>query len=73
MYAIVAASALVTSYAVFTILVLTLLSFLPQAAVIIGSAVGAVVSYQGHLIYSFRPISPTSTRKAESSAYDRLL
>ncbi len=54
-YAIVTAVAQGTSYAVFAALVLTLSSGLPQAALLVGAAVGALVSYNGHRLFAFAP------------------
>lgn len=54
-YAIVTATAQGTSYLIFAALVLTSLSGLPQAALVIGAAVGAVVSYNGHRLFAFAP------------------
>ena len=47
-----------TSYAVFAVLVLTVLSWLPQAALLIGAAFGAVIGYCGHRFLSFAPKKP---------------
>jgi putative flippase GtrA len=54
-YAIVTAVAQGTSYALFAALVLTVLAGLPQAALLCGAAVGAVVSYNGHRLFAFAP------------------
>jgi len=54
-YAAVTAASQGSSYAVFAALVLTLLSALPQAAIIIGAAVGAIVAYNGHRLFAFAP------------------
>ena len=54
-YAIVTAIAQGTSYGVFAVLVLTVLSSVPQIAILIGSAIGALVSYKGHHLLSFAP------------------
>jgi putative flippase GtrA len=54
-YLAVTAVAQGTSYAVFAMLVLTALAALPQAAVIGGAAVGALVSYNGHRLFAFAP------------------
>ncbi|MFD2184504.1 GtrA family protein [Rhodoplanes azumiensis] len=56
-YAVVTAVAQGTSYAVFALLVLTVLGALPQAAAVIGAAIAAVVSYNGHRLYAFAPIA----------------
>jgi len=71
-YAIVTAAAQATSYAVFAALVLTVLAWLPQAALMCGAAVGAFVSYNGHRLFAFAPrriaaahaIAPKGSRRA---------
>jgi len=55
-YAIVTATAQGTSYAAFTTLVLTVLGGLPPAALLIGAAVGAIISYNGHRLFAFAPL-----------------
>jgi len=54
-YAIVTATAQSTSYAVFAVLVLTVSGGLPQAALLTGAAVGALISYNGHRLFAFAP------------------
>ena len=54
-YAIVTIFAQGTSYAIFAGLVLTVLASLPQVAIVIGAAIGAIVSYNGHRLLSFAP------------------
>jgi putative flippase GtrA len=54
-YAGVTALAQATSYAVFAALVLTVLAWLPQAALMSGALVGAFVSYNGHRLFAFAP------------------
>ena len=54
-YAAVAASAQAVSYAVFAALVVTVLAAMPQLAVIVGAACGALVSYSGQALFAFRP------------------
>jgi putative flippase GtrA len=54
-YAIVTAVAQGTSYAIFAALVLTVLGWLPQAALMCGAAAGALVSYNGHRLFAFAP------------------
>ena len=54
-YAAVASSAQAVSYGLFAVLVVTALAALPQLAVLIGSAAGAVVSYSGQKLFAFRP------------------
>jgi putative flippase GtrA len=46
------------SYAVFAALVIAVAARLPQAAVIAGAAVGALVSYNGHRLFAFSPQRP---------------
>jgi putative flippase GtrA len=60
-YAIVTAVAQGTSYAIFAALVLTVLGWLPQAALMCGAAAGALVSYNGHRLFAFAPRKPTIT------------
>lgn len=54
-YAAVAAAAQAVSYGVFAFLVIGLLAAMPQLAVIIGAAVGALASYLGQAGFAFRP------------------
>lgn len=54
-YALVTTVAQGTSYAVFSVLVLTVLAWLPQAALLAGAAAGALISYNGHRLVSFAP------------------
>jgi putative flippase GtrA len=54
-YAMVTAVSQGTSYIVFAALVLTVLAWLPQAAVLCGSATGAIVAYNGHRLFAFAP------------------
>ena len=54
-YAVVTATAQGTSYAVFAALVLTVAGALPQAALIVGAAIGAIISYNGHRLFAFAP------------------
>jgi len=57
-YAAVSATAQGASYAVFAALVLTMAARLPQAAVLVGAVVGAVIAYNGHRLFAFRPDRP---------------
>jgi putative flippase GtrA len=52
-YGVVTLAAQGTSYAVFAALVLTVLGWLPQAALVTGAVAGAFVSYNGHRLFSF--------------------
>jgi putative flippase GtrA len=57
-YAAVTAASQGTSYAVFAALVLTVFAGLPQAALVAGAAVGAIVGYNGHRLFAFAPRAP---------------
>jgi putative flippase GtrA len=46
-----------TSYAVFAALVLTVLGTLPQAALVVGAAIGAIVGYNGHRVFAFAKVT----------------
>ncbi len=70
-YAAVTLTAQSTSYAVFTALVLTVFAWLPQAALIISAAAGALISYNGHRLVSFAPrgaLFPPSERAPEAAS-----
>jgi putative flippase GtrA len=54
-YATVTIVAQGTSYAIFAALVLTVLAAMPQVAIVIGAAGGALLSYKGHHLLSFAP------------------
>ena len=56
-YATVTLVAQGTSYGVFAALVLTVLGAIPQAALLIGAAVGALIAYNGHRLFAFAPRS----------------
>ena len=56
-YAMVTALAQGTSYAVFAALVLTVFAWLPQAALLMGAVVGALVGYNGHRLFAFTRVS----------------
>jgi putative flippase GtrA len=62
-YAIVTAVAQGTSYAVFAALVLTVLAWLPQAALLAGAAVAALIAYNGHRLFAFAPKANTTRAK----------
>jgi putative flippase GtrA len=55
-YAVVTAVAQGTSYSVFAVLVSGVLASLPQAAILVGAACGAMVSYNGHRLFAFAPV-----------------
>src|SRR5262245_49506432 len=64
-YAAVAATAQGVSYAVFALLVLTVLARWPQAALLAGAVIGAQFSYNGHRLFAFKPSTASSpTRRA---------
>jgi len=67
-YGIVTATAQGTSYTVFAALVLTVLGHLPQAALLAGAAVGAIVSYNGHRLFAFAPYLRTAAPEPEGTA-----
>ena len=54
-YAIVTAAAQSTSYAIFAVLLLSVLAWFPQAAIVAGAAVGALISYNDHRLFAFAP------------------
>jgi putative flippase GtrA len=56
-YTVVTAAAQGTSYAIFAALVLTVLGALPQAALMIGAAAGALISYNGHRLFAFARVT----------------
>ena len=56
-YAAVTAVSQGTSYAVFAALVLTVFGVLPQAALIAGAVVGAIVGYNGHRLFAFAKVT----------------
>ena len=61
-----------TSYAVFAALVLTVLMWLPQAALMSGALVGAFVSYNGHRLFAFAPRArPAISRAIASRGFNR--
>lgn len=54
-YVAVTAVAQGISYLVFAVLVLSVLHWLPQAALLAGSAIAAIFSYFGHRLFAFAP------------------
>jgi putative flippase GtrA len=44
-----------TSYAIFAVLILTVMGALPHAALMCGAASAALVSYNGHRLFAFAP------------------
>jgi len=63
-YACVTAIAAGTNYAVFATLVVAALKSWPQAAVLAGAAAGALLSYNGHRIFSFARCRMALAREA---------
>lgn len=49
-----------TSYAVFALLIVTVLASLPQLAIIVGAAVATLASYTGHRLIAFAPRKPSA-------------
>jgi putative flippase GtrA len=68
LYATVAGCAQAISYVTFAVLVITVFAATPQLAVIIGAAVGALVSYNGQALVTFRPRSALSAAESELKA-----
>jgi putative flippase GtrA len=66
-YAAVTALAQGTSYLVFAALVLTVLAWLPQAALMSGALVGAFISYNGHRLFAFAPHAPAPASAAQGA------
>jgi len=66
-YAVVTAVAQGTSYAIFAALAMTVLAPLPQAAIVAGAAVGAIISYNGHRLFAFAPRQPAASSAHPSS------
>jgi putative flippase GtrA len=54
-YAAVTGCAQSISYVTFAVLVVTVFAATPQLAVVVGAAVGALVSYKGQALFTFRP------------------
>jgi len=71
-YAVVTTVAQGTSYAVFAVLVLTVLAQLPQVAIVAGAAVGALISYNGHRLFAFAPRRAEASGPVGSSGFARL-
>jgi len=65
-YAIVTALAQGTSYAVFAALILTVFGAWPQVALLIGAALAAVVSYNGHRLFAFAPHPASASPRVNS-------
>jgi putative flippase GtrA len=59
-YLAVTLTAQATSYAVFALLIVTIMAPLPQLAIIIGAAIAALVSYNGHRLIAFAPRKPSA-------------
>jgi len=63
-YAAVAATAQGVSYAVFAVLVLTVLARHPQVALLIGAGIAALFSYNGHRLFAFKPSAAPARQTA---------
>jgi putative flippase GtrA len=59
-YVAVTMTAQAVSYGVFAILVLTVLAALPQAALVVGAAAAAAISYAGHRLIAFAPMKASA-------------
>jgi putative flippase GtrA len=59
-YVAVTATAQGASYAIFAVLVLSVMFSLPQLAIIIGAAVATLISYNGHRLIAFAPHKPSA-------------
>jgi putative flippase GtrA len=57
-YATVAGCAQAVSYLTFAVLVVTVFAAKPQLAVLLGAAAGALVSYNGQALFTFRRHAP---------------
>jgi putative flippase GtrA len=68
LYAAVTGCAQGVSYMTFAILVVTVFAATPQIAVIVGAAVGALVSYNGQALFTFRPSIPLSVAQSHRKA-----
>ena len=62
-YAAVTATAQGVSYAVFAVLVLTVLARHPQVALLAGAAIGALFSYNGHRLFAFKPSAESASAR----------
>ena len=63
-YLAVTLAAQATSYAVFALLVISIIPALPQLAIVVGAALAAVVSYNGQRLIAFAPPrSPSRTSR----------
>lgn len=67
-YALVAATAQGTGYAIFAALALTVFAWLPQIAILIGAAAVTLISYNGQRLVAFMPQKVRAAHKAELSA-----
>lgn len=54
-YALVTLVAQGTSYAIFAALLLTRVGTVPQIALLVGAAISAFISYNGHRLFAFKP------------------
>jgi putative flippase GtrA len=63
-YAAVAVAAQAVSYAVFAVLIITMLAAMPQLALLVGAVTGALVSYSGQALFAFRPQTPAAAPRS---------
>jgi putative flippase GtrA len=70
-YALVTTVAQGTCYVIFAVLVLTVLARLPQAAIVAGAAVGALISDKGHRLFAFAPSHAGTSDTTRSSGFVR--
>ena len=61
-YALVTMVAQGTSYSIFAALLFTRLAAMPQVALLIGAAISAFISYNGHRLFAFRAKHATVTQ-----------
>jgi putative flippase GtrA len=67
-YAVVAGCAQAVSYVTFAVLVVTVFAAMPQLAVIVGAAIGALFSYNGQALFTFRAHTPPSAAQSHPKA-----
>jgi len=67
-YAAVTGCAQGISYVTFAVLVVTVFAATPQVAVIVGAAIGALVSYKGQALFTFRAHAPLSAAQPHPKA-----
>ena len=68
-YASVTALSQGTSFVIFTLLVLTIFAWLPQAALVSGAAAGAIIAYMGHSRVAFAPLQHSNKSMSHSESH----